>query len=272
MSGPVRYTPLVFGASLNPSGTMTVFGSKAQTGTPNYSNDPQDIQSPQWLLGMLGSLATGQAPYYQDDNGFRFVVTQFIAYVMQRGIPEWDYNTTMGLSDTTYDQGDLVRRGPDSGGPHITVYQCQTDGTQSDPLTDSTNWQVWFSTFVGPNVVKAWVNFDGTNVTAGNCNVLAGFNVTTVGKVATGQYQINFASPLPADGSNNGLYTFAGSAGVQNGASSIAGDNNNIAGAGPLGTVGVRTANACVVFCWEPDAGGVAQAEDSKCISVIFFG
>jgi hypothetical protein len=269
MAGPAIKTPQIFGSGLAATGKVAVFGSKAG-GSPAYSTDPEVIQSAQWLQGLLNSLTTGQAPYYQDDNGFRLVVTYILQYLQARGIAEWNSNTvSAGVSKTTYNTGDVCRRGP--GGSNITLWQCQADGITSDPLVDGTNWKVWIGIQVAQNLCKAFVNFDGTNVTSGNCLVLAGFNVGTVAKISTGHYRVNFTNALPVDGSSNGLYVSTGSAGTQNGATGIAGDNNTIA-FGQLGMVAVRTGSQCDIFCWEPNNGGSGVLEDSACISVQFFG
>lgn len=271
MAGIPRYTPKIFGSGLTPTGNIADFGSKAG-GTPTYSGSPQTIQTAQWLQGIFGALTSGEAPYWQDENGFRFALTTLVAYIMERGICEWDSNLSGGgLSLTTYYQGDLVRRGP-AGGPNITVYQCQSvGGITTDPLTDGTNWIPWINTLVAPNLLKGSVIFDGTAVTLGNCLILGGFNVATVAKIATGHYRVNFTNALPTDLSGNGIYGFAGSAGTQNGATSIGGDNNTICGGGLPGTVVVKSGTQCDIFCLESNFGGVAALEDSACVSVSFF-
>ena len=43
---------------------------------------------------------------------------------------------------------------------------------------------------------KAWVNFDGTTNTGGNCDIQDSFNVSTVSDDGTGQYTINFSSAM----------------------------------------------------------------------------
>jgi hypothetical protein len=64
MSGIVRKTPLIFGGSLSPSGNIAKFGSKAG-GSAAFSNDPNLIQTAQWLQGWAAALASGQAPYLE---------------------------------------------------------------------------------------------------------------------------------------------------------------------------------------------------------------
>jgi hypothetical protein len=66
---------------------------------------------------------------------------------------------------------------------------------------------------VAKRTAKAWVNFDGTTNTGGNCTIRDDFNVSTVADNGTGNYTVNFSSPLTTssyacvaqgDGSNTG--------------------------------------------------------------------
>lgn len=45
--------------------------------------------------------------------------------------------------------------------------------------------------------VRAWVNFDGTTNTGGNCDIRASANVSSVTDNGTGDYTINFTSAMP---------------------------------------------------------------------------
>jgi len=49
---------------------------------------------------------------------------------------------------------------------------------------------------VASRTAKAWVNFDGTTNTGGNCTIRADFNVSTVADNGTGNYTINFTSSM----------------------------------------------------------------------------
>lgn len=46
----------------------------------------------------------------------------------------------------------------------------------------------------GAPAAKAWVNFDGTNCPSNNCAIRSSYGVTSVTKVSTGRYQINFST------------------------------------------------------------------------------
>jgi hypothetical protein len=67
---------------------------------------------------------------------------------------------------------------------------------------------------VASRVAKAWVNFDGTTNTAGNCTIRDDFNVSTVADNGTGTYQINFSSNI-----NNANYSVVISCGGNSDAS-----------------------------------------------------
>ena len=272
-SGLARKTAFVFGSSLAPTGNIETFGSAAGAGAV-WSNDPQAIQTPQWLLGILGSLVSGQSPFWQDENGFRLVVTYLLSYFSARGIPEWDSNVSApGVSLTTYNFGDVCRRGPVPATANATIYVCIGNGINSDPLVDTNNWITLAASLQGPNLIKASVVFDGT--TGPSCTMLQSFNVSSVTKNATGQYVVNFQNPMPNDGSGNGIYGMSGSAGTQNGKTAVAGDNNEICN-GIIGQPGLRSPTQCAVYCWEagtvgPPGFGSFGCEDSGMISVIFY-
>lgn len=56
------------------------------------------------------------------------------------------------------------------------------------------------SSLSGSNVAaKAWVNFDGTTNTGGNCTIHSSFNISTVADEGTGDYTINFATDMADD-------------------------------------------------------------------------
>lgn len=46
----------------------------------------------------------------------------------------------------------------------------------------------------GVTSAKAWVNFDGTNCPSNNCAIRSSYGVSSVTKVSTGRYQINFST------------------------------------------------------------------------------
>jgi hypothetical protein len=65
---------------------------------------------------------------------------------------------------------------------NITFNKLSTSTTEADNVASRT--------------AKAWVNFDGTTNTGGNCTIRADFNVSTVADNGTGDYTINFSTSL----------------------------------------------------------------------------
>lgn len=57
--------------------------------------------------------------------------------------------------------------------------------------------------------VRAWVNFDGTTNTGGNCTIRGSANVSSVADNGTGDYTINFTSAMP-----DANYALVGNAGL----------------------------------------------------------
>lgn len=49
---------------------------------------------------------------------------------------------------------------------------------------------------VGGDSVKAWVNFDGDSCAA-TCPIRSSYNVSSVQRISTGQYRVNFINSLP---------------------------------------------------------------------------
>lgn len=98
MSKIIRKTLTQFGVS-GPSTSFGQFGSK-QAGSAQTSQDPSVIQQlTAWAQGWQNAIVTGnKAAYLQDMNGWCFVHSYMMAYVLQQGIPEWDLGTTYYLN------------------------------------------------------------------------------------------------------------------------------------------------------------------------------
>jgi hypothetical protein len=189
------------------------------------------------LQGLAVSLATGQAPYLEDQNGIFLVITYVLAYLSARGIPEWDSNVSApGVSLTTYNTGDVCRRGPNSTGPHVTIYQCQADNINSDPLVDTTNWSSLSMLLSGPGSAKAWAQFSGFTPTLNG-----GFNVATLVQNSTANYTITFTTPIGANvaiiGSCQGFVRPISTTVVSGQTTSITFDTAGITGPGIVGPI-----------------------------------
>lgn len=103
MAGLTRKTSIPFGFN-GPTSDFSQFGSK-EAGTPQTSKDPAVIQalSARWSQGWQTAVVSGdKAAYIEDMNGFCFVDSWQISYILQMGIPEWD-------SGTLYFTGSVVQ-------------------------------------------------------------------------------------------------------------------------------------------------------------------
>ena len=262
----VRKTALLFDANhvSSPSNDIAQFGSEA-AGSPVFNSDPAIIQAlsafKNGWTGAVTAIAGGNTqPNLEDRNALDYLFSYFLNYLFQEGIPEYD-------SGTTYWKGGYAKSTDGNG----TLYRSIQDNNTGNALTNLAWWVPANGATGGTYVV-----FDGTASIGTNCVILGSNNVSSVQHTATGEYLVNFTSPMSVDGSGNGIYGFSGSAGTQNGASGVAGDNNEICGGVP-GHPGYRTANQCIIYCWEAGTMGPPTyasfgLEDSSCISVQFFG
>jgi hypothetical protein len=101
-------------------------------GSPVWTNDPAVIQTASWLQGLSVALTTGQAPYLEDHNGLYYVLSYQLAYLLERGIPEWD-------SGTTYNTNDFCRSGN-------AVYVSKIDSNTNNAVSNTNDWQTFQST------------------------------------------------------------------------------------------------------------------------------
>lgn len=136
MTKYIRKTAKLFGESANPADNATTqgpeigqFGS-ALIGTYNGTADIDTIQGlPAWQQGFIGAVTpTNQYPPLPEMTGFGKVLSYELCYLLQQGIPEWDYNTTY------YINGFCSKNGK--------IYISNTNSNLSnDPETDTVNWR-----------------------------------------------------------------------------------------------------------------------------------
>jgi hypothetical protein len=116
-----------FAGNLAAANNIAEFGSKAE-GTPEYSLDPDDIQSrAEYPLGLAGSWQNNASPFLQDLNGLFFLITRQLEYLQQTGIAEW-------ITTSTYQIGSLVNDGTGM------IYKSVTDANTGNALTSAANW------------------------------------------------------------------------------------------------------------------------------------
>lgn len=243
MAGIPRKLQKVFGSALVPDGNVAVYGS-LQAGAPAFSDDPDDIQSlANFLSGFNGCVVGNRSQPIEDMNGLMLLVTRQLAYLLTRGVPEWQ-------TDTEYNTADFARVGTE-------VYVSLTDANVgNDPTTDTDNWKPYRDTIApAKSVAKAWVNFDGTNGT-----ILAAYNVASVVRTAAGSYLLTFENAM-ADAD----YAVVGSCGPANGGArnNPAGNNNHVS------RDTVTTTTQVSVWVPKPD---LLIGEDAGIVSVQIFG
>lgn len=104
MAGLTRKTSLLFGDG-GPTSAFGQFGSKIQFGTGVTSKDPTTIQGlpARWQQGWQNAVVSGdKAAFIEDMNGFCYVDSYQITYLMQMGVPEYD-------SATLYFTGSIIQ-------------------------------------------------------------------------------------------------------------------------------------------------------------------
>lgn len=136
MANLARKIQKIFGNTLGatPNG-LSVFGSFA-AGAPSYSTDPDAIQgSPQFDGGWTNSIIGTNSPALEDMNSIFYVISYQLAYLLQKGLPEWG-------STTEYFIGDLAK---DSSG---NIYKSIQDNNTNNLLTDSAWWSLVSASYV----------------------------------------------------------------------------------------------------------------------------
>lgn len=136
MAKLTRKTQKIFADSAAAS-QITVFGSIKENSPnpPDYSKDPDLIQSNEYMQGWSGATQDDYAPYRQDMNAIQYLVTRQLAYLYQAGIPEYD-SATQYYANCSFCQINGV------------VYLCIQDALNKLPTTEPTYWkEIDFSKF-----------------------------------------------------------------------------------------------------------------------------
>jgi hypothetical protein len=112
---------------------VSEFGSTAG-GSTQYSFDPDDIQTADWLLGWLPAVLAGskRLPTYEDFNAVFYTLSYQIAYGFQEGIAEYD-------TETEYRANSLVKK---TG--TVEIYRSLINSNTGNPLTDTDSWVLCF--------------------------------------------------------------------------------------------------------------------------------
>lgn len=127
----------IFGSAAPGAGVGSVgkFGSLA-AGSPTPSTSLSVIQAlAAWTEGWLTAVIGNNGPCMEDMNGFCFVVTTQLAYLLQQGVQEWD-------ATTPYYKGSLTNVAG-------ILYISLTDNNVNHATTDTTYWAIAGQNTVG---------------------------------------------------------------------------------------------------------------------------
>ena len=113
MAKIARKTQLVFGGALTAPSNIARFGS-LRIGVPEFTLDPDDIQTTEYQNGWAAALLANKAPALQDLNALHYLHSLQLAYLMQQGIPEWD-------AATPYFIGSIVLAPDNTGKQYIAI-------------------------------------------------------------------------------------------------------------------------------------------------------
>ena len=123
-----RVTQKIFAQN---SGTndVTVFGTAKNGSDAVFTKDiSQIMNSDAFSQGWGSATLTDDAPFQEDMNGVQLALSQQLAYFFEKGMPEWDENTTY-YANTSFCQVNGV------------WYQSLTDNNiGNNPVNDTTNW------------------------------------------------------------------------------------------------------------------------------------
>ena len=173
MTNYQRITAKVFGETATATGNNPEIGQfgSALAGTYVGTTDVSTIQSlTAWSDGFIGCVTpTDQFPPLPELTGFGKVLSQQQAYLLQKGIPEWDSGTTYYLND--YCRID-----------NVIYYSLQDNNLNQNPASATSYWTKAVNNL-------AWTNWNS------DMTVL-----TTV--TAVGNYDIDLSSILPSDNYN----------------------------------------------------------------------
>jgi hypothetical protein len=166
-------------AEIITSGTIATLNSTTGTIT-NLRSTTGTVATLNSTTGTITNLSTTLAG--------DFTISQGTATLATSGATAGTYGSVTAIPFITVDAKGRITSattGTFSSTPadgSITFAKLSTSTTESDN--------------VASRVAKAWVNFDGTTNTGGNCTIRADFNVSTVADNGTGDYTVNFTTPM----------------------------------------------------------------------------
>lgn len=113
--------------NLTPFGQNAFGGERTVFGEATTSDTLDGNLTADYFRGWGADTSPNQPPFMKDFNAAMFTATQFIAYLMQSGIPEYN-------AGQTYYTGGMAS----SNG---TIYVSQSDNNTNNLLTDPVHWK-----------------------------------------------------------------------------------------------------------------------------------
>lgn len=121
-----RVQQKIFGDVSSPINNFIQFGSLA-AGAVQYTKDLALIQAlAAFDIGWTGAVVGNKSPSLEDMNALFYLNFKQLAYLFQKGMAEWN-------ADTTYYTGHLCA----SGG---VIYRSKTENNLGNPVSDTNNW------------------------------------------------------------------------------------------------------------------------------------
>lgn len=189
MTNLLRKEQLIF-ANNKTNNQVAVFGSRAQSGAMSFSDDPNIIQNVEnggvnWCNGWESAVINSNSPFMEDFNAISYVNSYNIAYLLQKGIPEWSENTIYykGSITVTINELDSIP----------TFYYSIADNNKgNNPKLDieEKNWKV--------------LELGGNNSTGLPTASL----VTSTIPLSDNNLHLADGSVLPSDGIYSGFYNY----------------------------------------------------------------
>lgn len=164
------FKPFATNASLD---QIAQIGS-LRNGTPTFSKDPDIVQGlANYTDGWFGIAMGENSPAMEDMNGIQFIFAYMISDILEKGITEWN-------AQTTYYNGSMVNF---NGNIMVSI----ADNNLNFPLTDATKWAMQ-----GRRVKKVVANYSITNFD----DVLEGDSTAAVGNIITTTLPQRSATPI----------------------------------------------------------------------------
>ena len=127
MANLTRYTQKIFA---NNSNQVGVFGTGVNKVT---SKNVETLQSADYEEGWSAAIVTNKNyPVYQEMDGVMYGMSYQLAYLLQKGMPEW-------IATETYYENDFCKVG------NTIYYSLQDNNTNNNPVSSPTYWAQFVS-------------------------------------------------------------------------------------------------------------------------------